>query len=170
VRGINPEEFALQQEKNAFFVPNVNGGSYKKPKKVDPMRISQSVKKNMLKDQTGYMKGEDRSGDVNLLSKDQELNFSSKNEDEEEVAGTDNFKSTLEMSQTQEEEPIGEDLMMKGKEEQKEIFSTTSDMRPKEKPLGRTKITDQQTLEPRGEEKGRRGKEEEEKSGSMMPQ
>mmetsp|Transcript_27646 Transcript_27646/g.26666 ORF Transcript_27646/g.26666 Transcript_27646/m.26666 type:complete len:176 (+) Transcript_27646:593-1120(+) len=84
VRGVNPEDFAQQQEKNAYFIPNIHGGNYKKPKKVDPVRISQSVKKNIMKDQTTYQKGEDKLGDVNLVSKDQELNFSNKNEEEED--------------------------------------------------------------------------------------
>lgn len=34
------------------------------------MRISQKVKKNMLKDNTGYQNKQDDSGDVNLENKD----------------------------------------------------------------------------------------------------
>lgn len=70
----------MQQEKNAYFVPNVN---YKGPKKVDPVRISQTVKKNLLKNNTNYEKQETTlsdATDVNLLSKDQELNFTHKHD------------------------------------------------------------------------------------------
>ncbi len=63
------------------------------PKKVDPARISQHVKSGMLKDNQGkYQKqqegteGEgDARDDVKLVSKDQELNFSGKVEDEDEL-------------------------------------------------------------------------------------
>lgn len=76
----------MQQEKNAYFVPNVH---YKAPKKVDLVRISLSVQKNLLKDNTTtYQKVEETyssTNDVNLLSKDQELNFSNKNEDDDEL-------------------------------------------------------------------------------------
>ena len=33
--------------KNAYFIPGVQ---YKAPKKIDPLRVSQSISKNMLKD------------------------------------------------------------------------------------------------------------------------
>lgn len=39
----------------------------------------------MLKDNLSYQKNEDASVDVNLLSKDQELNFSNKIEDDDET-------------------------------------------------------------------------------------
>ena len=42
---IDPEEFAEQQAKNGYFIPNLQ--FHKKPSKADPMRVSQSVKKNM---------------------------------------------------------------------------------------------------------------------------
>lgn len=66
-------------------MPNVH---YKIPKKVDPVRISQNVKKNLLKDNSMYQKAEEELGaalDVNLLSKDMELNFSNKNEDDDDL-------------------------------------------------------------------------------------
>jgi hypothetical protein len=47
------DEFYTQQERNAFFVPNVH---YKMPKRVDPVRISQNVKKNLIKDAAMYQK------------------------------------------------------------------------------------------------------------------
>jgi hypothetical protein len=46
------------------------------------------VKKNLLKENSMYQKQEEEVGatlDVNLLSKDMELNFSLKNEDEDEL-------------------------------------------------------------------------------------
>jgi hypothetical protein len=55
---------------------------------VDPVRISQNVKKNLLKDNSMYQKTEEEIGsalDVNLLSKDMELNFSNKNDDDDEL-------------------------------------------------------------------------------------
>lgn len=67
-------------------MPNVH---YKIPKKVDPVRISQNVKKNMLKDHAAaYQKQESTMGDgadINLASKDQELNFSNKNEEDDDM-------------------------------------------------------------------------------------
>jgi len=50
---------------------------------VDPVRISQTVRKNLLKNNTNYEKQEmnpSDATDVNLLSKDQELNFTNKHD------------------------------------------------------------------------------------------
>lgn len=57
------------------------------PKKVDPVRISHNVKKNMLKENAMYEKQEDFAGgaDVALTSKDMEVNFSNKQEDDDEL-------------------------------------------------------------------------------------
>jgi hypothetical protein len=56
------------------------------PKKVDPVRISHNVKKNMLKENAMYEKQEDYAGaDVALTSKDMEVNFSNKQEDDDEL-------------------------------------------------------------------------------------
>ena len=77
------EDFYLQQERNAYFVPNVH---YRMPKKVDPVRISHNVKKNMLKENAMYEKQEDYAGaDVALTSKDMEVNFSNKQDDDDEL-------------------------------------------------------------------------------------
>ena len=43
---IDPEEFAEQQAKNGYFIPNLQ--FHKKPSKADPMRVSQSVKKKAV--------------------------------------------------------------------------------------------------------------------------
>jgi len=77
------DDFYLQQERNAFFIPNVH---YRVPRKVDPVRISHTVKKNMLKENAMYEKSAadanslDAANDVALLSKDMEVNFSNKND------------------------------------------------------------------------------------------
>jgi hypothetical protein len=90
--GINVDDFYLQQERNAYFVPNVH---YRVPRKVDPVRISHTVKKNMLKENAMYEKGgggssqggDPAANDVALLSKDMEINFSNKNDyDDDEDA------------------------------------------------------------------------------------
>jgi len=56
---------------------------YRLPKKVDPVRISHTVKKNMLKENAMYEKDE-AATDVALTSKDMEVNFSGKQNDEDE--------------------------------------------------------------------------------------
>ena len=51
------------------------------PKKVDPVRISHNVKKNILKENAMYEKQEDafnEGNDVALTSKDMEVNFSTR--------------------------------------------------------------------------------------------
>jgi len=50
------------------------------PKKVDPVRISHNVKKNILKENAMYEKPEDMTtgADVALTSRDMEVNFSNK--------------------------------------------------------------------------------------------
>ena len=57
---------------------------------MDPVRISQTVKKNMLKENAMYQKQEEsiiQNNDVNLTSKDMEVNFSNKQDDEDELEG-----------------------------------------------------------------------------------
>ena len=70
-RGINPDQFAEQQARDGFFIPNL--AHYKQPSKVDPMRVSQTVQKNMM-NAGGF--------DVELKSKDQELIFSKEIDEE----------------------------------------------------------------------------------------
>lgn len=65
---------------------------YRVPRKVDPVRISHTVKKNMLKENAMYEKSDhaaiEAANDVALLSKDMEINFSNKNDyDEDEDGG-----------------------------------------------------------------------------------
>lgn len=57
--------------KNAYFIPNVQ---YKAPKKIDPLRVSQSISKNMMKDlnKDGYG-GEKEAKDFNLANRDTEI-------------------------------------------------------------------------------------------------
>ena len=76
-RGIDPEEFHEQQMKDAYFIKNLQ---YKAPKKVDALRVSQSIGRNMMKDlKEGYgANGADVNGDnldINLANRDQEIHF-----------------------------------------------------------------------------------------------
>jgi hypothetical protein len=76
------DDFYLQQERNAYFIPNVH---YRVPKKVDPVRISHNVKKAMLKENAMYEKQDDGGADVALISKDMEVNFSNKQEEDDDL-------------------------------------------------------------------------------------
>lgn len=62
--------------RNAYFIPNVQ---YKPAKKVDPLRVSQSISKNMMKslNKDGYANEKDNKAplDINLTNRDQEINF-----------------------------------------------------------------------------------------------
>jgi len=57
------------------------------PKKVDPVRISHNVKKNILKENAMYEKPEDMTtgADVALTSRDMEVNFSNKQDDDDDL-------------------------------------------------------------------------------------
>ena len=65
--------------KNAYFIPNVQ---YKAPKKIDPLRVSQSISKNMMKDlnKDGYG-GEKEPKDFNLINRDQEITIGENKDD-----------------------------------------------------------------------------------------
>jgi len=72
-REINPDEFHEQQLRNAYFIPNVQ---YKAPRRVDPLRVSQSISKNMLKDMNKDAYADDPNAaatDINLENRDQEI-------------------------------------------------------------------------------------------------
>ena len=100
-RGINADDFYEQQEKNAFFVPNVH---YKVPKKVDPVRISQTVKKNLLKDNGNYQKEvPSDNAEVSLGSKDQEVNFGNRGEDDDDVDVKGNIEKEKDVEDGSEE-------------------------------------------------------------------
>lgn len=62
--------------RNAYFIPNVQ---YKPAKKVDPLRVSQSISKNMMKslNKDGYANEKDKKEplDIKLTNRDQEINF-----------------------------------------------------------------------------------------------
>jgi hypothetical protein len=69
------------------------------PRKVDPVRISHTVKKNMLKENAMYEKGSDSAAieaanDVALLSKDMEINFSNKNDFDDDDEGATKLTAT----------------------------------------------------------------------------
>ena len=80
-RDIDPEEFFEGQMKNAYFIPNIQ---YKAMKKIDPMRVSQSISKNMMKD----LKKDDYGGtdtapaDIKLANRDQEIMIGEDNQDD----------------------------------------------------------------------------------------
>ena len=60
---MDPAYFHEQQQKDAYFIKNLN---YKPAKKVDALRVSQSISKNMLKDaEKGYGKDGEQT-DINL--------------------------------------------------------------------------------------------------------
>ena len=69
-RGINPDDFADQQAREGYFIPNL--AHFVQPKRADPLRVSQKVKKNMLKNTKGEYEtnpvGE--NADILLNSKD----------------------------------------------------------------------------------------------------
>ena len=73
--------------KNAYFIPGVQ---YKAPKKIDPMRVSQSISKNMLKDMKKDAYGADESAsapaDISLANRDQEIQFGAGDENENDPA------------------------------------------------------------------------------------
>ena len=71
-RGINPDQFVEQQMKDGYFIPNL--AHFSAPSKVDPLRVSQTVRR--LNDQEGYDKKGGAKEDFELLNKDQELVFS----------------------------------------------------------------------------------------------
>ena len=67
--------------KNAYFIPNVQ---YRAPKKVDPLRVSQSISKNMMKDlnKDAYATGNKNDTDIKLANKDTEIQFGQEEEGE----------------------------------------------------------------------------------------
>lgn len=135
------DEFYYQQDRNAYYVPNIH---YRQPKKVDPLRISQSVKKNMLKENGGYQKQEeDVAKDVNLVSKDMELIFSNKNDDDDELETKPNGIATID----EPEEDKNERLGVLAQEEQKSFYEDDFSMQKKEttgrQTIGRGKMQEQ---------------------------
>ena len=146
-RGINVDEFYLNQERNAYYVPNIH---YKIPKKVDPVRISQNVKKNLLKDNSMYQKTEDDIGatlDVNLLSKDMELNFSNKNDDDDEIEMK--FPTMIDKDSHELDTIQDEERHEKVGEEQKDFKINKKDNQLLGRPsVGRGKMQQDQIAEP----------------------
>lgn len=68
--------------KNAYFIPNVQ---YKAPKKIDPLRVSQSISKNML-NKDAYATGKDAESDIKLTNKDMEIHFGQDDENDPPAA------------------------------------------------------------------------------------
>lgn len=75
--------------KDAYFIKNLQ---YKAPKKVDALRVSQSIGRNMMKDlKEGYgANGADANGDpidINLANRDQEIHFGGEQDDARDTKG-----------------------------------------------------------------------------------
>ena len=84
-RNVDPDAFFEQQAMEGFFIPNL--AHFIQPGRADPVRLSQRVKKNMLKKAKGeYANGEGElgGGDILLKSRDQELIFEAGNDREGE--------------------------------------------------------------------------------------
>ena len=65
-RNVDPDAFAEQQAAEGFFIPNL--AHFKQPARADAVRLSQKVKKNMLKKADGEYavdaKGANAEGDI----------------------------------------------------------------------------------------------------------
>lgn len=112
----------------------------------------------MLKDNATYQKQADALGEnneVNLLSKDQEINFSNKIDDEDEldIKGASALNSEGKPNNDMEEGiSVEEDISTKAgkpknKEEQKEFFHVQDKSNGKKPNVGRGKMQEQ-TIEP----------------------
>ena len=70
--------------KNAYFIPNIQ---YKAMKKIDPMRVSQSISKNMMKDlkkdDYGNSDPANAPSDIKLANRDQEIMIGEDNNQDE---------------------------------------------------------------------------------------
>lgn len=95
-RDINPEEFHEQQMKNAYFIPNIQ---YKAPKKIDPLRVSQSISKNMLKDMNKDAYGGNEASaapaDISLKNRDQEIQFAGGEDNDNDPAEKEVLKKKM---------------------------------------------------------------------------
>jgi len=91
-RGINPSK--LEEVKDTTEIAK-KGGDGKR--EVDFLRMSQTIKKNIRNDNHEYHNEESSAdtNDVHLVSKDQELNFSEKVEDDEEKLPSDKTPTDL---------------------------------------------------------------------------
>ena len=61
-RNVDPDQFADQQAADGFFIPNL--AHFKQPGRADAVRLSQRVKKNMLKKNTGEYAVSDAQGNT----------------------------------------------------------------------------------------------------------
>ena len=69
-RGINPDDFFEQQAREGHFIPNL--AHFVQPRRADPLRVSQKVKKNMMKNAKGDYETNPSSetNDIRLKSRD----------------------------------------------------------------------------------------------------
>lgn len=78
--------------RNAYFIPNIQ---YKTMKKIDPLRVSQSISKNMMKDlnNESYRAGDQKAMDIKLANRDQEILLGPDNDGEGTAADPDKEES-----------------------------------------------------------------------------
>ena len=92
-RNVDPDAFAEQQAAEGYFIPNL--AHFVQPGRADAVRLSQQVKKNMLKKKTGEYAinadGSNVEGDIQLKSRDQELIFDSGGDRDETTEETKNI-------------------------------------------------------------------------------
>jgi len=83
-RGINPDEYADLQAKQGYFIPDLK--HFKQPKRINPLRVSQKILKNMQKNDTNYQIEEDnkKNQDIRLMSRDQQIDFGAHGSDDED--------------------------------------------------------------------------------------
>ena len=71
-RGINPYEYADLQANQGYFIPDLK--HFKQPKRVNPLRVSQKVMKNLAKNDANYIVDDTQdpkaNQDVKLISRD----------------------------------------------------------------------------------------------------
>ena len=85
VRNVDPDAFAEQQTTEGYFIPDL--AIFKSLDRSESVRLSQKVKRNMLKNNQDYQlaptgKGDDK--DIILKSRDQELVFEKGDQDDAE--------------------------------------------------------------------------------------
>ena len=85
MRNVDPDAFAEQQTTEGYFIPDL--AIFKSLDRSESVRLSQKVKRNMLKNNQDYQlaptgKGDDK--DIILKSRDQELVFEKGDQDDAE--------------------------------------------------------------------------------------
>lgn len=91
--------------KNAYFIPNIQ---YKAMKKIDPLRVSQSISKNMMKDlkKDDYGGTDNAPADIKLANRDQEIMIGEDNNQDDGPQVADNKGKTEQLDKDPEMEKI----------------------------------------------------------------